>query len=465
MLAGGEAVGLHRAKKGLDLPISGQPEQAIDDAPHITRVALIGDDFPGLRARLCVAEGDHVERGQLVFEDRKNPGVRHTAPAAGAVVAINRGARRALQSVVIQIDPTERDDPDNAAHVRFESYSPGDPGALAADAIRALLIESGLWTSLRTRPFSKVPGVESSPNAIFINAMDSQPLAPSPEVAVEGNQADLRLGASLLAKLTDGPTYFCVAEGSALADAVGSDLTVEHFKGPHPAGTSGFHIPTLAPAGRNRTLWSLNYQDTMAVGKLFRTGRLPTDRVISLAGPVVNRPRLVRSRVGASLEEHVHGELKEGDNRIISGSVLSGKKANGNVFGFLGRYHLQVSALLEGRERKFMGWAMPGANQFSVTPIYVSRLTRRKSFDLTTETNGSPRAIVPIGTYERIMPMDIIPTYLLRSLIVGDVEQAEKLGCLELDEEDLALCTFVCPGKTDFGPLLRTNLEMIEKEW
>jgi Na+-transporting NADH:ubiquinone oxidoreductase subunit A len=461
-------VGLHRAKKGLDLPISGRPEQAIHEAPHITRVALIGDDFPGLRARLCVEEGQTVSRGELVFEDRKLPGVRHTAPAAGRVVAINRGARRALQSVVIQLDPSERDDPDNAPHVVFERYTGGEPGGLgglSADAIRALLIESGLWTTLRTRPFSKVPAVESSPDAIFVNAMDSQPLAPSPDVAVEGNQADLLAGANLLAKLTDGPSYFCVGEGSALADGAGSELTVETFKGPHPAGTSGFHIHTLAPAGRRRTLWSINYQDAMAIGKLFRTGRLPTERVISLAGPVVKRPRLVRSRLGASLEEHTHDELEEGDNRIISGSVLSGKKANGNVFGFLGRYHLQVSALLEGRERKFMGWAMPGADQFSVMPIYVSRLTGRKSFDLTTETNGSPRAIVPIGTYERIMPMDIIPTYLLRSLVVGDVEQAEKLGCLELDEEDLALCTFVCPGKTDFGPLLRMNLEMIEKEW
>jgi len=457
-------VGLHRAKKGLDLPISGNPEQTIHDAPHITRVALIGDDFPGLRARLCVEEGQTVSRGELVFEDRKNPGVRHTAPAAGQVVAINRGRRRALQSVVIQLDPSERDDPDNAPHLRFESYTGGAPSEQSADAIRALLIESGLWTTLRTRPFSKVPGIETSPDAIFINAMDSQPLAPSPDVAVEDNRADLHLGASLLAKLTDGPSYFCLAEGSSLADGAGSERTVEHFKGPHPAGTSGFHIHTLAPAGRRRTLWSINYQDAMAIGKLFRTGRLPTERVISLAGPIVKRPRLVRSRVGASLEEHVHDELEEGDNRIISGSVLSGKKANGNVFGFLGRYHLQVSALREGRERKFMGWAMPGVDQFSVTPIYVSRLTRRKSFDFTTETNGSPRAIVPIGTYERIMPMDIIPTYLLRSLIVGDVEQAEKLGCLELDEEDLALCTFVCPGKYEYGPYLRQVLTEIEKE-
>ena len=458
-------MGLHRAKKGLDLPISGQPEQTVHDAPHITRVALIGDDYPGLRARLSVQEGDSVERGQLLFEDRKNPGIRFTAPAAGQVVAINRGARRALQSVVVQLHASERDDPDSAPHVRFESYTGGDPSSLDADAIRALLIESGLWTALRTRPFSKVPAADASPNAIFINAMDSQPLAPSPDVAIEGNQADLMLGASLIAKLTDGPTYLCVGEGSTLGDGAGSELTVEHFKGPHPAGTTGFHIHTLAPAGRKRTLWSINYQDTMAIGKLFRTGRLPTERVISLAGPVVKNPRLVRSRIGASLEEHLHGELSDGENRIVSGSVLSGKKANGNVFGFLGRYHLQVSALLEGRERKFMGWALPGAAQFSVMPIYVSKLTGRKSFDLTTETNGSPRAIVPIGMYERVMPMDIIPTYLLRALVVGDVEQAEKLGCLELDEEDLALCTFVCPGKTDFGPLLRKNLEMIEKEW
>ena len=460
-------MGLHRIKKGLDLPITGAPEQAVSDPPVITRVALIGDDYPGLRARLQVEEGQDVTRGQVLFEDRTNPGVRYTSPGAGRIVAINRGRRRALQSIVVQLSEAERgNDPDAVEHASFEAYRAGDPEALDAAAVRALLVESGLWTALRVRPFAKVPSPERTPNAIFVNGMDSQPLAADPEVAIQGQSADLQLGLRLLARLCEsGPTYLCVGEDSRLPDTIDAPINVERFAGPHPAGTPGLHIHTLAPAGRNRSAWYLNLQEAVAIGKLFRTGRLPVERVISLAGPPALRPRLVRTRLGASLEEHAEQELQPGDIRIISGSVLAGKKANGPVFGFLGRYHLQLSALKEGGERKFMGWAMPGSDLFSVLPIFISRLLPARKFDFDTDTHGSPRTIIPIGMYERVMPMDIIPSYLLRALVVGDVEQAEQLGCLELDEEDISLCTFVCPGKIDYGPLLRKNLDMIEKEW
>jgi Na+-transporting NADH:ubiquinone oxidoreductase subunit A len=201
----------------------------------------------------------------------------------------------------------------------------------------------------------------------------------------------------------------------------------------------------------------------IAVGSLFATGRLDVDRVISIAGPPVADPRLILTRTGASVDELAGGD-GEGDVRRIAGSVLAGKKAMGEVYGYLGRYDRQISVLAEGRERVFMGWLTPGWKSFSALPIYLSRLIAGKRFDFTTSTNGSPRKMVPIGAFERVMPFDILPTFLLRSLIVGDIEQAEKLGVLELDEEDLALCTFVCSGKTDYGPALRRNLEMIEKE-
>ena len=268
----------------------------------------------------------------------------------------------------------------------------------------------------------------------------------------------------LAAKLTEGTSYLCVAEGSELGPGVDAPVSVEEFSGPHPAGTVGLHIHTLAPVGRDRTVWSVGYQDVIAFGALFRTGRLPVERVISLAGPPVQRPRLVRSRLGASTEEHVRGELEDGDLRVISGSVLTGKKAMGAIFGFLSRYDQQISVLVEGREREFMGWLAPGRRRFSVLPIFLSRYLRPDSFDFNTNTHGSVRPMVPIGLYEKVMPLDIIPTYLLRALVVGDLEQAEQLGALELAEEDLALCTFVDPGKTDFGPILRHNLDLLEKE-
>jgi Na+-transporting NADH:ubiquinone oxidoreductase subunit A len=455
-------VSVHRVKKGLDLPIGGAPEQSIHDGPEVKWVALLGDDYPGLRPRLHVAEGDTVSRGQLLFEDRVTPGVRYTAPGAGRVAAINRGRRRALQSLVIELSAAEcRGDPE---HAEYESAPSGSPEALGAEGVRALLVESGLWTAFRTRPFSKVPAPGTSPHAIFVNAMDTQPLAPLPEVVIRERREDFELGLRLASKLTEGATYLCVASGSELAEGCDAPVSIEEFQGPHPTGTPGLHIHLLAPVSRGRTVWTLGYQDAIAIGALFATGRLSVERVISLAGPAVQRPRLVRSRLGASTEEHHDGECVAGEIRVISGSVLSGKKAMGPVFGFLCRHHLQISALAEGREREFMGWAAPGRRRFSVLPVFTSRLLRAKSFDFTTSTHGSQRPIVPIGLYERVMPMDVLPTFLLRALAVGDIERAEQLGALELDEEDLALCTFVDPGKADFGPMLRHNLERIEKE-
>ena len=231
----------------------------------------------------------------------------------------------------------------------------------------------------------------------------------------------------------------------------------------HPAGNAGTHIHFLHPIGRGTTVWTINYQDVIAIGKLFTTGRIHTERLISLAGPAVANPRLVRTHRGADLLELTAGELNGDDNRIISGSVLSGRKAAGAV-AFLGRFHNQVSALAEGRERPAMHFFTLGANRFSKLPIYISQFFKGKKYDFTTSTNGSPRAMVPIGLYETVMPQDYLPTQLLRALIVEDIISVVDLGALELDEEDLALCTFVSPGKYEFGDILRDNLTRIEQE-
>lgn len=236
------------------------------------------------------------------------------------------------------------------------------------------------------------------------------------------------------------------------------------LKAPTRLARWGFHIHLLDPVDRNKLVWHLNYQDVAAIGKLFASGELDVERIVSLAGPSVKRPRLLRTRLGTSTRDLVEGELLEGEKRIISGSVLSGRAASGEIFGYLGRYHHQISVLAENRQREFVGWLRPGLNRFSTINTFLSKFLPGKKFPFTTSTNGSDRAIVPIGMYERVMPIDILPTFLLHALLVGDVERAEELGCLELDEEDLALCTFVCPGKADYGPLLRQILTIIEKE-
>jgi Na+-transporting NADH:ubiquinone oxidoreductase subunit A len=457
---------VHRIKKGLDVPISGEPVQEIHDAPQVTRVAAVALPFHGLRPTMHVQEGDQVKRGTLLYENKKNPGERHTAPAAGTVVAVNRGERRALQTVVIELNDRERaGTPSEDDFQPFESYSGRDLAGLSRDDLKALLQESGLWTCLRTRPFSKVPAPDSEPAAIFITAMDTNPLTASVEKVLAGNEADFERGCVAVAKLTDHATFLCKAEGAAIPSDPNVGVDVQEFAGPHPAGLAGTHIHLLKPAHRDRIVWSIGYQDVLAIGRLLKDGRLPVERIVALGGPQVKNPRLLRTRSGASLSELTAGEVHEGENRVISGSVLSGRAANGDVLGYLDPGANQVSVLLEGREREFIGWMAPGPEKFSVLNLFISKLKNgSKRFDLTTSTGGSPRAMVPMGTYEDVMPLDLMPTHLLRAMIVHDLERVEELGGLELDEEDVALCTFVCPGKYDYCDILRENLTRIEKE-
>ncbi len=447
-------------KRGLDLPIAGTPVQAIEDGPAVSRVALLGADYVGLKPTMLVQPGDAVLRGQLLFEDKKTPGVRFTAPAAGRVSAIHRGEKRAFVSLVIEVSP--EDGP--GAQAAFAAWKDGPPAEGDGAALRALLVESGLWTAFRTRPFSRVPAPDAVPAAIFVTAMDTRPLAPAIDVALSGREEDCARGVLALRDLTPGTVFVCRAPGSTLPVPRTERISIEEFGGPHPAGNAGTHIHFLHPAGHGRSVWHVGAQDVAAIGHLLATGRLDVSRVVSVAGPAVARPRLVRTRLGASVDELVAGGLAEGDQRVVSGSVLDGRAARGEAEGFLGRYHQQVSALPEGRGRELLGWIAPGTDKFSVAGVVLGAFARARRRPFTTTTNGSNRAMVPIGTHEAVMPLDILPTFLLRALLAGDIERAEALGALELDEEDLALCTYADPGKNDYGPLLRDMLHRLEKE-
>lgn len=443
-----------KIRKGLDLPISGAPQQVIDAKPQAKSVAVIGADYHGMKPTMAVQVGDKVKLGQTLFSDKKTEGVVFTAPASGTVSAINRGAKRVLQSVVIDV---EGDD-----FVQFDSYSSTELDALDREKVQANLVSSGLWTSLRTRPYSKVPALDSIPNSIFVTAVDTNPLAADPAVVIAEHKDAFVDGLNVLSTLTQGTVFLCKAPGADIP-ATATRVQVQEFGGLHPAGNAGTHIHYLDPVSAAKTVWTVGYQDVVAIGKLFTTGKLFTDRVVALAGPQVVQPRLLKTQIGANLESLCAGELKEGDNRTVTGSVFGGRTAKGPV-AYLGRYHNQVTVLLEGRDRPMVHYLRPGFNYFSTMGIYISKLLGAKQFDFSTTTMGSERAMVPVGNYERIMPFDILPTQLLRSLIVGDTDTAQKLGCLELDEEDLALCTFVCPGKYEYGPILRDNLTRIEKE-
>ncbi len=442
-----------KIKRGLNIPIQGAPRQVIEDAPAVRAVALVGFDYVGMKPTMAVREGDRVKLGQELFTDKKTEGVRYTAPAAGVVAAINRGAKRVLQSVVIDIDGDDA-----------ETFATCTPETLPeAGAIREQLLRSGQWTALRTRPYSKVPAPASEAAAIFVTAMDTHPLAADPAVIIAEQAEAFRLGQDLLARLTAGKLYLCTAAGAQLPQGSAVNLEVAQFHGPHPAGLAGTHVHFLEGVSESKCVWTIGYQDVIAIGRLFLDGRLYTPRVVALAGPQVEDPRLVRTRLGADLQALCAGQIRSGESRIVSGSVLGGRAVQGGT-AYLGRYHNQVSVLLEGRHREFMGWLSPGFNKHSNLGIYITSLFGSKPLAMTTTTNGSERAMVPVGSYEKVMPLDILPTQLLRALIVGDTAMAQALGCLELEEEDLALCSYVCPGKYEYGPILRDNLTRIEKE-
>ena len=448
-------MGTIKIKKGLNLPINGKPEQIISSGNFVKKVALLGDDYIGMKPTMAVNVGDTVKLGQLLFTDKKSPKVKYTSPGAGKIVAINRGEKRAFKSIVIELG--------SPGQVTFGSFPEGQLATLAREKVVSHLLDSGLWTCLRTRPFSKVANPNSTPHSIFVTAMDTNPLAPSMEIVLKGNEKNFINGLHVISRLTDGKVFLCKSRDENIPETQIKSLSVEEFSGPHPAGNVGTHIHFLDPVGRHKKVWHINAQDVIAIGILFTTGKINVDRIISLAGPSVKQARLLRTRIGASVEDITADELIDDDNRIVSGSVLSGHTAAG-MTAFLGRYHQQISVLREGKEREFLGWLSPGFNLFSVKNILASKLIPNKKFNFSTALNGGKRAIVPIGSYEKVMPLDILPTYLLRALAVDDVEEAEKLGCLELDEEDLALCTYVCPSKIDHGPILRRNLTLIEKE-
>lgn len=473
-----------RIKKGLDLPISGQPTQMIEEATPVRHVAVIGPDYIDLKPTMLVNEGDSVKLGQALFAHKKLSSVLFTAPGAGKITAIHRGARRRLLSVIIRLDPTEDQE-------TFAAYSSEQLPSLTVDQVVDNLLASGLWTALRTRPYSKIPDPATRPTAIFITAMDTNPLAADPVPIIAAEEASFEHGLNVLVHLTSGSLWLCKAPGADFSLPKNlAQLKVASFAGPHPAGLAGTHIHYLEPVNAHKTVWHLNYQEVIAIGKLFTTGQLWTERVIALGGPQVKYPhshpqllrsrlgailqvrpekgsaRLLRTRLGASLQELLEGELsKSTENRIISGSVWSGRRA-AEWSSYLGRHHLQVSVIKEKVEREFLGWLAPGRKKFSQMNVLLSSFFRKRNetFDFTTSQNGSPRAMIPTGSFEEVMPLDILPTQLLRALLVGDTDMAQKLGCLELDEEDLALCSFVCVGKHDYGIILRENLRQIEKE-
>lgn len=451
-----------KIKNGLDIPIAGAPEPMVESARYVSRVALLGGDYLGLKPKLLIQEGDRVSQGQALFIDKHDPEVLYTAPGSGRVVGINRGARRVLQSVVIELDENETE------ASGYSDLAGSDPDTMSQGAIRSALLSSGLWTAFRTRPFSKVPKSNSYPRSIFVTAIDTRPLAADPAIALEAQRDAFLAGLTFISRLTQGAVYLCTA--ADWKGPLSHSQRVRHveFSGPHPAGAPGTHIHHLDPVSIERNVWHIGYQDVIAIGKLFRDGQLWPQRIVALGGDGFERPRLVSTRLGASVEELTAGELTnpvrgQRSARLISGSVLCGRAATG-AEAYLGRHHLQVSAIPQENEAALFGWSALFNRRYSFSGLFKRKRNHLRKLPFTTALNGRSTALVPVDAFERVMPLDILPVPLLRALLIRNTDEALALGCLELDAEDLALCSFVCPGKNDYGSVLRINLEQIERE-
>jgi Na+-transporting NADH:ubiquinone oxidoreductase subunit A len=445
-----------KISKGLDIPFKGSPGSTVVNK-KTSHNAIVGPDYKGLKPRMLVSEGDSVKIGQPLFVDKRVEGANYCSPVSGVVKSIQRGAKRVLQNVIVANESEE--------YFSFSSYKGGSLDSYNSDDLINLLLESGVWTSIKRRPFSTVANPAESPSSIFVTAIDSNPLSFDPSIFIQKHQVAFNEGLRVLEKIKGTPVHVCVRNGYRFSVPQTDLINTHEFSGPHPSGNVGTHIHHIDPVNASKVVWTIGYQDVVSIGKLIASGKFYSTRWISLAGPGVKEPKIVSTALGADISEIIEGELKStiGESRVINGSVLTGKKVD-ETFKFLGRFSQIISILKEDRERVFLGWHDAGFDRFSVMRTFLSKLNPSKKFSFGTSTHGSYRAMVPVGAYEKVFPFDMLPTLLLKALCAGDTDDAQALGCLELDEEDLALCTFVDPGKVDYGPLLRKSLNVIEKE-
>ena len=447
-----------RTTKGLNIPIAGEPEQSVHPGPAVQHLALCGSDYLGLKPRLLVSVGDRVGLGQPLFIDKRDPKVQYCSPGQGTVTAINRGARRVLESVVVRLEDSDVDD------VCFEPVSDEQIGGLDRDQAAVRLQQSGLWTAFRTRPFSRVPPSDSSPCSIFVTAIDTRPFSADPARVTHEDCAAFVSGLRALPLLTTGAVFLCTGPDWDIETPDLERLQTVEFSGPHPAGLPGTHIHHLDPVGADKVAWHIAYQDVIAIGKLFTSGSIHTARTIALGGDCLVKPRLVKTRLGVSIDELIDGETRCRDAcRVISGSVLGGRNVSGGL-AYLGRYHNQVSVIREGGDRHLFGWATLFSRRYTAALARLPGIGQNRKTSFSTAQNGRFTGMIPIRIFEKLIPMDILPSPLFRALMVKDTDQAQALGCLELDEEDLALSSFVCPAKCDYGNALRINLDQIERE-
>lgn len=443
-----------KIRKGLNIPLSG-----IADAKKIAsvvcdEVALVPDQFKGLLLKLLVQEGASVKAGSPIFQDKKNEHIKVVSPVAGVVTIIERGDKRKLLAVKIKVEKQ---------HAAIQSVIPS-LDQLDRMAVIKLMLDAGLWPLIQQRPYAIVANPEKMPKSIFVSAFDSAPLAPDTSIVLQGKENEFALGLKILSKLTKGILHLNLSSERSnppcLTDA--KNVKINYFSGPHPAGNVGVQIHHLDPINKGDVVWYTNPQDVVNIGHFFLTGEYSANKIIALTGPNVKEPHYLKVVAGCALSPLLQNKLHEGENRVISGNVLTGSRASEH--GYLGFYDQQITVIDEVTSPEFFGWAWPGIGKYSVGRAFLSALFSKKTFSFNTGTHGGVRPFVMNGEYEKVLPMTIMPVQLLKAIIIKDIDLMEQLGIYEVAEEDFALCEFVCTSKINSQQIIRDGLDLLKNE-
>lgn len=442
-----------KLRKGLDINLKGKAAAEVMAVKEPGFYALCPDDFTGVTPKVVVKEQEYVMAGGPLFIDKNHPEVKFVSPVSGVVTCVERGARRKVLSITVEA----------AAEQDFEEFGKKNVAQLDGAAVKEALLNAGMFAFIKQRPYDVVADPTIAPNAIFVSAFDSNPLAPDFEVALKGEEANFQTGLDALAKMAK--TYLNVSvnqKSSALTQA--KNVTVTAFDGPHPAGNVGVQINHIAPINKGETVWTIDPQAVIFIGRLFNTGRVDLTRTVAITGSEVKKPAYCKLKVGALLTDVLVDNVnKDKELRYISGNPLTGKQIPAN--GFLGAFHSQVTVIPEGNDvHEMLGWIMPRFNQFSVSHSYFSWLMGKKEYTLDARVKGGERHMIMANEYDKVLPMDIMPEYLIKAIIAGDIDRMEQLGIYEVAPEDFALCEFVCSSKMELQRIVREGLDMLRRE-
>ena len=445
-----------KLRKGLDINLQGAAAESLVELPMAAEYAVSPLDFENVTPKLLVKVGDKVKAGTPLFFDKNNTRVLYCSPVSGTVSAVNRGEKRKILNVTVEADKEQVS----------EEFAVLDLQKASREDVIEMLLKSGLWTMIQQRPYGIVANPADQPKAVFVSAFDSAPLAPCMNFALKGQKENLQKGMEVLAKLAGGNVNLSVRANAAGEMASLNGVNIHTFEGKHPVGNVGVQIHHIDPIAKGDIVWTVGIQDVAAIGRLFSTGKVDLHKVVALTGSEVENPQYYRIISGAPIASIVEGNIKkqaEGDSvRIISGNVLTGKQVA--IDGYISATASQVTVIPEGDKYEMLGWIAPRFGKFSVSRSYFSWLCPKKQYKLDTNLNGGPRAFVVTGLFEEYLPMDIYPMYLFKAIIANDIDKMENLGIYEIVEEDIALCEFVDPSKTEIQQLVRDGINLMIKE-